>query len=137
LGKVLTRGQPGAAQLRDLLSTRLAHTDSPLEASVLRRLRAEGIAVPSNQFEVRDEGNLVARVDFAWPTQRVALHVDGYRWHSQRERFDRDRSQLARLTALGWISVQVTATGLDQPAWVAALRVALKDRSPQLSLSRW
>jgi very-short-patch-repair endonuclease len=124
-------------QLRALLDTRLAPTDSPLEAKVLRRLRAEGFEGPSNQFEVSDESGFVARVDFAWPTERVALHVDGYRWHSQRERFDRDRSQLARLTAVGWVSVHVTATGLDQGAWVDALRVALEGGSPQLRLSSW
>jgi very-short-patch-repair endonuclease len=137
LPQLLVPGRPGVKQLRDLLETRLAHTDSPLEAKVLRRLRAEKLAVPSNQFELSDERGFVARVDFAWPSARVALHVDGYRWHAQRERFDHDRSQLARLTALGWVSVHVTATGLDQRDWVDALRVALQGGSPQLRLSRW
>jgi very-short-patch-repair endonuclease len=137
LDDFLVAGRSGARELCDLLGTRLARTDSPLEARVLRRLRVEGLAEPSNQFEVSDGAGFVARVDFAWPTERVALHVDGYRWHHQRERFDKDRSQLAQLTALGWVSVHVTATGLDQPAWVDALRVALEAGSPQLRLSEW
>jgi G:T-mismatch repair DNA endonuclease (very short patch repair protein) len=137
LHTLLVRGQPGVAHLRELLDSRLAHTDSPLEARVFRRLRTEGLAVPSNQFEVSDEDGFVARVDFAWPTRRVALHVDGYRWHYQRERFERDRCQLARLTALGWVSVHVTAASLDQAAWVNALSVALAARNPQLGFINW
>ena len=32
------------------------------------------------------------RVDFLWEAERVALEVDGYRFHSSRSRFERDRA---------------------------------------------
>jgi very-short-patch-repair endonuclease len=74
------------------------------------------------------------RIDFAWPAERVGLHVDGYRWHHQRDRFERDRAQLARLTALGWRSVHVTSRGVEDAEWLVALRSALRAGAAQLPL---
>jgi very-short-patch-repair endonuclease len=125
---------PGAPRLRTLLDERLAPTDSALEQRVRRALRRSRIPRPAQQLEVCDAAGPIVRLDFAWPAERVALHVDGYRWHHQRDRFERDRAQLARLTALGWRSVHVTARGLEDADWIAALRAALREGAPQLPL---
>ncbi len=130
------QGSPGVATLRELLSLRTdGATDSPLEVAVRRALRRSGLQRPALRHEVFDEhGAFVARLDFAWPRHRVALHADGYRWHHQRERFERDARQRARLAELGWVSVPVTHRGLEQAGWLRALGAALEARAPQARL---
>jgi very-short-patch-repair endonuclease len=124
----------GAPRLRGLLGERLAPTDSALELKVRRALRRSRSPRPAHQFQISDLAGPILRVDFAWPAERVALHVDGYRWHRQRDRFERDRAQLARLTALGWQSVHVTSRSLQDAEWLVALRSALRAGAPQRRL---
>ncbi|MDP1829963.1 MAG: hypothetical protein Q8L48_42265 [Archangium sp.] len=74
------------------------------------------------------------RVDFAWPLHRVALHVDSFLWHAQRQAFDRDADQRSRLAGLGWLSLSVTSASLRDKGWLDQLRRALEQREPQQSL---
>jgi very-short-patch-repair endonuclease len=80
---------------------------------------AAGLPAPVAQFEVRAGGRFVARVDFAWPEQRLALEYDGL-WHAEPGRFARDRQRLNALTAAGWRVVFVTAADLHRPAALLA-----------------
>jgi very-short-patch-repair endonuclease len=66
-----------------------------------------------------DDGRFVARVDFAWPEQKVALEYDGL-WHAEAGRFAKDRQRLNRLQAAGWRVVFVTAADLHRPAELLA-----------------
>lgn len=126
----------GVAVLRELLDLRTdGFTDSPLEVKVRRALRASTLPRPTLRHEVHDDAGYIARLDFAWPMHRVALHVDGYRWHHQRQRFERDARQRARLAALGWTSLVVTRELFDSGDWLHALRRALADHEPQLALA--
>jgi very-short-patch-repair endonuclease len=69
--------------------------------------------LPERQFEVRSYGKLVARVDFAYPQARLAIEVDGYRWHSGRARWQRDLQRRNRLIALGWRVLHATSEDID------------------------
>ena len=70
-------------------------------------------AVP--QFTVRDRrGNVVARVDPAFPQARIAIEYDGA-WHAAPGQFTRDRRRLNRLVAAGWTVLHVTAADLRTP----------------------
>jgi very-short-patch-repair endonuclease len=60
------------------------------------------------------DGRFVARVDFAWPDQKVALEYDGL-WHAENGQFARDRERLNRLREAGWQVVFVTAADLHRP----------------------
>jgi very-short-patch-repair endonuclease len=72
-----------------------------------------------------DGPTFVARVDFAWVAQRLALEYDGL-WHAEPGQFRRDRDRLNRLTAAGWRVVFVTAADLHRPELLLArLRAAL------------
>ena len=127
---------PGVATLRDLLALRTdGHTDSPLEVRIRRALRATTLPRPTLRHQVFDDAGYVMRLDFAWPLHKVALHVDGYRWHHQRERFERDARQRTRLAALGWTSLIVTRRSLESDEWLHALARLLAERAPQLRLA--
>jgi hypothetical protein len=124
---------PGLSTLLRLLALRQGVvTDSPFEVRVLRKLRAHGLIPDEEPVEVFDkDGNYVMRLDFAWEALKVALHVDSYLWHQQRERFDRDARQRSRLTALGWQSITVTWTNFEDGAWLSDLQALV---APQAEL---
>jgi hypothetical protein len=124
--KARVRGVKGIAGLRELLADRDGRaTESPLEAEVFRALRRADLPRPVHQYEVTDEGGYVTRLDFAWPEERVALHVDGYAYHHDRVPFEHDRLVGTRLTALGWRSVWVTSRSKDDTTWLRAVQKAL------------
>lgn len=124
---------PGLAKLEALLELRRGLvTDSALEVKVVRTLRAHGLDHCVVQFNVFENGQFVMRIDFAWPEHKVALHADGFRWHQQRERFDRDARQRSRLQKLGWRFITVTKTTLDEGSWLGELRSLL---DPQAGLA--
>ena len=68
------------------------------------------------------------------PKYAHTLLLEGGQWHQQRERFERDAAQRARLAALGWVSVPITSRGLDDGSWLADLRRTLGLAAPQLAL---
>jgi hypothetical protein len=126
----------GVATLRDLLALRAADfTDSPLEARVRRALRKTRLPPPALRYEVHDADGYVMRLDLAWQRHRTALHVDGYRWHHQRQRFERDARQRSRLAALGWSSLIDTHALFTSGQWLIDLSRALAEHDPQLTLA--
>ena len=115
------KGRRGCDRLRGLLARRSATTGSGWEVRAARLLVRAGVPEPVRQYEIRDGGRLVARVDLAYPGQRVAIEFDSVRWHTGRARIDHEADRRARLAALGWRVVPITATALEEsPAEVVA-----------------
>jgi very-short-patch-repair endonuclease len=77
---------------------------------------------PIPQFEVREDGALVARVDLAWPEARLAIEYEGA-YHFEGSQIIRDDARLDRLAAAGWRVIRLSAADLD--AVVARVREAL------------
>jgi hypothetical protein len=90
------------------------------------RSRAGDLPMPVAQCDVRDRGGLVARVDFGWVAQRLAVEYAGM-WHVGPGQFRPDRQRLNRLTG-GWVAVLfVTGADLHQPArLIDRVRAALQ-----------
>ena len=106
----------GAAMLRRLVATRavVGATESPLETQVLKHLHSAGLPIPMCQYEIRDGERFVARVDFAYPEERVAIEVDGFRYHGDRRAFDDDRARGNEIQALGWRILRITSKHLEE-----------------------
>lgn len=97
-------GRLGSGRLHAVLSTwtDAIQPDSPAEAAAIRRIRVFGLPAPVTQHEVVDEdGKFVARLDMAWPEERVAREYDSLRWHGP-DRLEADEERLQRLERLGW-----------------------------------
>ena len=123
-------GRRGASVLRTLISARdpaSAPAESALEARVRRLIAGSRLPTPVPQYEVRDQGRLLARVDYAWPDHMVALEADGYRYHSGRAAWQRDLTRRNALTGRGWRILHVTWEDLTRrpKAVTAAIRTAL------------
>jgi len=118
-------GRPGIAVLRRLLDERAGAwviTDSDLETQLLRRGKRAGLPDPVVHHKIRDNGRVIAVVDFAYPDALVAIEADGYRWHSSRSQWERDLARRNAITALGWQVIHVTwADVMIRPAATVAL----------------
>jgi hypothetical protein len=104
-------GRPGLPHLRKVIGSWLAGTEveSVAEGEVLRALHAAGLPAPATGYQVvASEDGFVARLDFAWPDQLVALEVDGFRWHANPAAQVHDAARANRLAARGWIVLRTT-----------------------------
>ena len=117
-------GRRGAPLLRKMLDewagSRAA--ESALELAFGRLSRQQGLPPGVRQFEVRERGRFVARVDVAYPSEKLAVELDGYRWHGGAGRWRADLARRNLLTKLGWRVVHLTWQDVrSSPEEVAAL----------------
>jgi very-short-patch-repair endonuclease len=79
------RGRTGSRLMRELLEERAAGT-RPVASDLERRIEAAiigaGIASPDRQVEVIVRSGQLFVLDFYWPSQRLAVEVDGTTWHA-------------------------------------------------------
>ncbi|QGH70677.1 DUF559 domain-containing protein [Pseudactinotalea sp. HY158] len=90
-----------APRLRRLLDELDSTFDSGLEVEADHAFRANGL-IFEHQYEVFNGDQFVARVDFADPRLKIAIEIDGARYHSSAEAQERDRRRDRRLSELGW-----------------------------------
>ncbi|MGH2697765.1 MAG: DUF559 domain-containing protein [Actinomycetota bacterium] len=118
------KGKPGTAALRRLLEVRGDGAMVPttiLETKLVRLLRTGKVPVALPQHRFREHGKLVARVDFAYPDQRLVIEVDGSRWHAGRRARVKDAERDNYLNLQGWTVLRFTWFDLVQrPDYVLA-----------------
>lgn len=106
------RGRKGAPVLRKLLAARRGGAGvpgSPLETKVLQALRRSGLPEPLRQYRLCDAQGLIGRLDFAYPSARIAIEAEGYAYHSDISAWYRDRARINRLQGAGWRVFLLTA----------------------------
>lgn len=112
LRDALTRqGRNGTGLVRELLEERSllgGDEESLLEKRFQDMARRHDVPAPIIQYEVWHGGRFIARVDAAYPEHKLAIEIDGYRYHSSPEAFQRDRTRQNRLVALGWTVLRFT-----------------------------
>ena len=118
------RGRRGARTLRSILLNRArdaSPTESVLETHLLALFRREGIPQPERQVEVIWGNGLIARLDFAYRSRRLAIEADGAEFHLRRLRWEGDQVRRNALVARGWCFLVVTWSRLQRdPRGVAA-----------------
>lgn len=118
---------PGSARLRRAISLADPRSESFLESYCRGVLCAAGLRPPATQYEVRRTGMLIARVDVAWPAVRLAVEVDGFAFHADRDAYRRDRRRLNALQLEGWTVLRFSWEDVvDRPDYVVRMvRAAL------------
>lgn len=86
----------GAGALRSILSGERRVTLSRLEARFLERLNAASMPLPLTN---RPAGG--RRVDCRWPSARLTVEIDSYRYHSSRHAWELDRRREREAYARG------------------------------------
>ena len=125
------QGRAGVATLGALLAERGRRYVPPqrqLEHRVLRLLKRSGVPAPVHQHPVYRDGTLLAKLDFAWPDQRVAIEADGFEVHGTSKRaFEHDRRRGNKVVLDRWLVLHVTWQRLDTDpdGFLAEVREAL------------
>ncbi|MFM1935787.1 MAG: hypothetical protein RI990_746 [Planctomycetota bacterium] len=85
----------------------------------LRRGGTKGWRANFRVHGVDLSGSWRCRVDFAWPSCRLAMEIDGRAFHASAESFQADRARAARLVAAGWTVIAFTWDDIvGRPLWV-------------------
>lgn len=96
------QGVSGSDVLRKLVDLRVTAAECDGEQDEPPHSASEAPA-PVRQLSIRDKvGRVVARPDFAYPDQRLAIECQSYRWHFGRRRWHHDLERSNELTRLGW-----------------------------------
>jgi hypothetical protein len=116
LGGVLRPGGRVVAELLANFVPPARKTESTPETQLLQLLRAAGLPEPEPQHRVDLSPTRWARLDFAWPEDKVYCEFDPYKWHGGRDRYMRDSARRLELAEQGWFGVPVTDDELDSGA---------------------
>ena len=104
-------GRRGSRRFRRALELADARSESPPESVVRVACVLGGLPPPVPQFDVVEGGRWLARVDLAWPEQRVVVEYEGEH-HFTGVQIVRDDARYAELTAHGWLVIRVAALDL-------------------------
>lgn len=116
------KGRHGAALLEKILLQHELGVSVPLNPleSLGLQLTAKMPVKPALHYIVCDDFGFVGEVDLAWPEAKLCVELDGFKPHSSREAFRRDRERDRRLVRMGWQSLRYTWADVNQhPAAVA------------------
>ena len=117
--------------LRRALELIDGHSESPKESELRVLLVESGFPMPAVNHRVFDAaGDLVGRVDLAYPALKIAIEYEGDQHREDKQQWRKDLQRRRRLEAQGWIYLPVTQADLDDPtALFADLRSALARRA--------
>jgi very-short-patch-repair endonuclease len=101
-------GRHGSTAAHRLLVQAGDRAASEPERRLIAVLRRGGITGWQVNLEVTLTNGRETILDVAFPAVRFAIEVDGWAFHSERDRFVRDRSRKRALVADGWTIVEVT-----------------------------
>ena len=101
-------------------------SESPPESWVRVACVLSGLPVPVPQFQVMADGAWLARVDLAWPEQRLIVEYDGEH-HFEGLQIAKDDVRLRSLVEAGWRVIRLSAADLrDMEGVVSRIAAALR-----------
>ena len=112
----LTPYRPGNNERRWLLADSRDLPWSPAERIAHRALPSAHVTGWRTNRKVQLGNGAVVFIDIAFSALKLALEIDGWKHHSSREAFVRDRRRDRALTRLGWLVVRFAASEvMDDP----------------------
>jgi hypothetical protein len=109
-------GRRGIARARLASDLIRVGSESPGETRLRLLLGRAGLPEPRLNLDILDAGRFVARVDLAYPRERVALEYEGDVHRVDRDVWRKDIGRRERVEDLGWRVLRVTAGDLTAPA---------------------
>lgn len=122
-------GRPGILKLRAALLSRAGRPtpESEQETALLDLLDRAGFPTAQPQFVIRSiDGSFLARVDAAFPRERIALEYDSDQEHSDPVALARDNARRNKLIAAGWTVISARRHDImeDGASFLAAIGAA-------------
>jgi hypothetical protein len=122
----------GARRLRAALALVRRGAASPQETRARLAVLRAGLPEPELQVEIRDDrGRFVARVDMAFPRQRVVVEYEGDHHRTDQHQWATDVRRHREVGRLGWVVLRWTKSDLDDHLGetLAQLRDLLRERA--------
>lgn len=101
------KGRRGIVKVRNLLPYANALAESAMESEARLVFLEFGVEPEELQYEIVDHLGQLWRVDFAWPSVKLAVEYDSMDWHANAESWKRDRLKNARLQQCGWTVIRI------------------------------
>lgn len=122
---------PGRGRQRIARVMRLVDPEcgSVLESLCRVLLVQAGLGPEESQLVIRSaRGRVIGRVDFAWPSARLVVEVDGFAFHADRASYRNDRRRTNGLVLAGWRVLRFSWEDVvhHPDEVVAAVRAALQ-----------
>jgi very-short-patch-repair endonuclease len=122
-------GRWGNVQLRGLLEQLMPGAEAESERRVHRILRTAGISGWRANVVIRLDG-MTFRLDLAFVAAKVAIEVEGWAFHRDKDRRDRDLSKLNALARNGWTLITFSYEHTEDPEYICrSVRTVLAHRS--------
>lgn len=117
----------GIGRLREALPLGCTRAASRPESWMRMIIVDAGLPLPSANHEVYDRGVWIARVDLAYPAQRIAIEYEGEHHLKDPARVLADIARIERLIDAGWRVLRVTKADVfrDPVPFLGRLRRAL------------
>lgn len=100
-------GRRGIVAVRGLLRYADARAESAMESEARLVMIDFGLPLPELQYEIHGRDGEVWRVDFAWPTARVAAEYESIDWHAGRFEMIKDKKRFAGVQESGWTVIPI------------------------------
>jgi len=125
-------GRRGRARLLEALGLLDDRAESPPESIIRVTIVRAGILGLKVNHPIADaRGHVFARADLCFPAHRVIFEYQGDYHRSEPERWRKDRTRVARLTAAGWHVIEIAADELtDRRMLLRLIRDALALHPP-------
>jgi len=124
---------PGAKhsrRLTEIVELADPRAESPMETRLRVGLLRAGLPRPEVQHKIEDEhGFVLARVDLAYPTAKLAIEYDGDT-HFDRRRGESDRQRDAELAGHGWLMLRLGPDDVGAAQTYRRIDDLLAQRSP-------
>jgi very-short-patch-repair endonuclease len=86
-------------------------------------LRAHGVPRAVPEYAVSERGEIIGRVDFAYPELKLAIEVDGFEPHTALDVFRNDRARQNDLVASGWTVLRYVWRDVNAMGWHVAWEI--------------
>lgn len=114
-------GHKGLRQLRMMATEAASGAHAESERTLHQILRRAGIGGWQANRRIHDSHGLIGIVDLEFAEARLVVEVDGRAHHTDRDRFQKDRTRQNRLVLAGWEVLRFTWEDLvDRPHDVAS-----------------
>jgi very-short-patch-repair endonuclease len=108
------RGKRVLSRLIKSRDSKGERTDSESEDQLIRLIRNGGLPPPEVHHNVFHRDGWLGEVDFAYPQERIAIEVHGYRVHSLKRVWEKDQRRENELVRAGWKLLKATSLQLEQ-----------------------
>lgn len=122
----------GSRTIRRALGLVREGVESPKETETRLLIVADGLPEPVVQYELRERGRVIARMDLAYPELRIAVEYEGDGHRTDQEQWRSDIRRQRDLEDRGWIVIRLTQQdlGANRASFLSRLRRALTARRP-------